>query len=159
MTRVLILTLLILGLSASAVGAQNAPPGNSGVDQYLEAVPSTSGSTPTGGAKSGGSASGSVLTPTQKKALVAQGSDGEAVARLAQKYGTKGTGRKHKTRTALAADPPTSQSSNPSAFGALSRAVLPGADAGGMGPALPALLVAIAVSGAGMAVVRRHRSN
>jgi hypothetical protein len=60
----------------------HAPPGNSGVDEYLEVVPDGGGNRPAGGLKGGGSGHG--LSQKQRSALRSYGRDGRAVSRLAQ---------------------------------------------------------------------------
>src|SRR5207245_928625 len=66
----------------------NAPPGNSGVGEYLETVPGAGGNTPIG--KHGGGRSnatlgrGGALSPAAQRALDALGPDGKAAAGVAQ---------------------------------------------------------------------------
>src|SRR5207248_7775644 len=80
--RPLLLTILALG-AASPAAAQTtkvAPPGNSGVDEYLETVPTA------GGGKASGSAGGGhhQLPASVRRALSAQGADGRAALTSAE---------------------------------------------------------------------------
>jgi hypothetical protein len=167
MTRAFVLALLIFAFGASAAQAQNAPPGNSGVDEYLEAVPAATGSKAANKTDPKGSG-GAVLTQSQQKALDAQGADGAAAAALAQRLGTERTGQRHETKkhrsgtSAAAATTTTStpapKASGDSVFSSLSKTVLPvDSSSGGLGPALPIILIAIAAAGAGALVVRHRR--
>jgi hypothetical protein len=162
MFRVLIIALFALALFVPPAQAQNAPPGNSGIDEYVEAVPSASGPKPT--SKSRGD-QGSVLTDAQREALERQGIDGTAAAKLAQRFGIPGAGRAR--TTGPKADRSAGSESHTKVSGStagasvassLSKVVLP--DAGsGLGPALPIIIVAIAAAGVAAAIVRRYRSN
>ncbi len=162
MPRALILALFLFALAAPAADAQNAPPGNSGVDEYLEAVPAATGNRPVNQANVKGG--GTVLTAKQQRALDAEGVDGKAAARVAERFGAAGTGSKHKraANTAPAITPPSggSTSSNgDSIVASLSKTVLPAGGNGGLGPALPIILVTIAAAGAGAAVARHRRTS
>ena len=102
MRRVAIALALLLALPASAEASKTiAPPGNSGVGQYVETVPTAGGGRPTstvhpgggavghpggpGGTSSGGGAGGgSAITPSTQHALAAQGPAGVAAAALAE---------------------------------------------------------------------------
>jgi hypothetical protein len=70
-------------MAPQAAGAQtsNAPPGNSGVDQYFESVPGAGGNRPS--ATQGGPA-GRPLSPAAKRRLERLGADGRAAAAAAQ---------------------------------------------------------------------------
>jgi hypothetical protein len=172
MIRVFALALLIFVLGASTAQAQNAPPGNSGVDEYLEAVPATTGSKATNTTDPKGSG-GQVLTRGQQQALAAQGPDGVAAAQLAQRLGIERTGQRHETaaksKTKTASKPTskapstakttTKDPGGASVFSSLSKTIIPADSSGGLGQALPIILVAIAAAGAGAAVVRHRRTS
>src|ERR1700683_1937273 len=91
--RSAVLGLLVsLVLPASALAAKPthtiAPPGNSGVSQYQEDVPTAKGNRPTntivpGGTHGGGSSGGTISTSTLR-ALDKQGAAGRQAAALAQ---------------------------------------------------------------------------
>lgn len=145
---------LALPTGALAKSTTYAPPGNSGVDQYLETVPTgggghaTSGPASTGGGGGGGggsnpsggaSATSSALSAGTAKRLAAQGAAGRAVKRLVK-------------QTA----PPRSPAANPNGAqgrGAVSAALHPlvsHSGDGGVGILLPlflgaTLLVTVAV--------------
>src|SRR3954451_23629522 len=74
-----------LGTPVAAVHAQGtiAPPGASGVDEYLETVPTDAGNQPLNGRKP----SGHALTRKQVAALARLGPDGKAAAVLADSTG------------------------------------------------------------------------
>jgi hypothetical protein len=76
-----LLLMLLLPSAALAAPHTNAPPGNSGVDEYLEAIPNPTGSQPARHlSQQGGSASTLPHAVAQK--LNALGADGRAVAGL-----------------------------------------------------------------------------
>src|SRR5437660_12760417 len=82
-----------LAAPATALAANCAPPGVSGVDQYLETIPGSSCNAPfpaTGGGGAGGAAGGSRLDPVTARGLQARGSAGVAVQRLVAEAGTAG---------------------------------------------------------------------
>jgi hypothetical protein len=163
MARVIALALLCFALLAAAAQAQttNAPPGNSGVDEYLESVPGSTGNTPS---RDGGSNSspGATLSAAARKSLAAQGPDGKAAAALAEKYGVSRAQRVKPARPSSTSGSkrPTTSSDAPkgrSVASSLSSAVLPSGSAGGLGPALPIILASTAVLGAGVVLIRRAR--
>lgn len=81
----MLLTVLIVGLGfAVPAGAQqvNAPPGNAGVDEYLETVPEAGGNRPA--TRDSG---GSRLSAGTRQRLAREGSDGRAAADLAARSG------------------------------------------------------------------------
>jgi hypothetical protein len=85
--------------AASAMAQQTLPPGNSGIDQYTENVPSAGGDKPTAGpgAGGGGGAAGgqtTVLSPGTKSKLDKLGANGKAAARAAEATGpSRGSGQ------------------------------------------------------------------
>src|SRR3954454_15342395 len=66
--------------AASAKVKTHAPPGNSGVDEYLEVVPDGGGNRPVPKVKGG---TGNGLSGKTRKKLQSYGRDGQSVARLA----------------------------------------------------------------------------
>ena len=83
LTRILPIALLCLGVPATAAARLRtvAPPGDSGISQYAEVVPTAAGATPPrggGGGAVGGK--GSALTASQRGHLNALGPDGRALA-------------------------------------------------------------------------------
>lgn len=89
----LAVTVSLAGLPASALGqTTNAPPGLSGVDEYLETVPSAGGAQTPGGGKPGGGSltdpevavqADRVIGAAAVRRLKRQGVDGERAAALA----------------------------------------------------------------------------
>jgi hypothetical protein len=148
----LLVATLLLGAPASA-GASRviAPPGNSGVGQYVEVVPTAGGGTPLGSHHPG---QGAALPASTVKRLNGLGPDGKALAAFAQQTGTP---RIRGHRTAL----PGSKASSPAGPQVLPpasplRASAPAA-VGGLGAGLPIALGAIALAAAAVAVGRRMR--
>lgn len=85
MPRRLTLLLLCAGalLSAAPAAAQQstAPPGNAGIDEYVETVPGASGNrTP----RERGRRGGGILPAEARRALEREGADGERLAQLIQ---------------------------------------------------------------------------
>ena len=114
MKLILLTLLLAIGITAPAAARLRviAPPGNSGVGQYVETVPTAGGGRPTntvhpvgggshgsggggsvggstggggtgGGGSAGGSATGGTIAPTTQRALAAHGAAGAAAAAFA----------------------------------------------------------------------------
>lgn len=163
------LTLAIAAIAVAAPSAQaasdhTAPPGNSGVDQYFEAVPSAGGPTRPGGTPSAGKA----LPKRVQQSLAAQGSDGEAVLRLVQSTappgapkaaGEKGSSSS-KSTTGSGSSPSTATGNDAAPSGSVlastAKAVQLGGERGGMGALLPILLVITAVAASAYVVMRRR---
>ena len=139
---------LVLSPAALAQSPQtNAPPGNSAIDEYLETIPSASGSVRPRGPGGGAGA----LTPALRRRLDRLGPDGRTLARLVAST-TSEAPRAVPARREVAAA--TSASRSPA--GALIAAATGQDDGGGLGPVLPVILIASLV-GAGTAVVVRAR--
>jgi hypothetical protein len=149
--RALLAIALALSLPASAAQAQssNAPPGNSGIDQYLESVPSSSGNRPATGAGSGNSGA---LPPRTSRKLRQLGEDGVAVERLSATTRAKAKRRK------LVAEGTGAAGRAP--LPSVGRAISGSADGGdGMGAALPVILVLTLVGGIAALVLRRRQTS
>lgn len=142
-----------------------APPGNSGVSQYVEVVPGAGGSTPVGSHP----AHGPVLTPAQRERLEAAGRSGKALASFVQQTGVangKGSSASSASRAhgqgrhGKAGGGAGSGSSSGGSGGSLAPAVPASSTkaATGLGWGLPAALGAIALAAAGIAVLRRRAS-
>ena len=141
-------------LAAPAIAQDEvfAPPGNSGVEEYLEVVPGAGGETPARGGKTG-SGSGSrstvsqaqALGSTNAKKLDAMGADGKAAATAAaagsptdlktarQRAKSKPLGDAAPGKTSIAA-----QTGGGDRVKSVARAL--GGDGGGMGLLFPILL-------------------
>jgi hypothetical protein len=143
----------------SGAGAQetNAPPGNSAIDEYLETVPSASGNRPAaGGGGSRATDNRGRLPAVVAGALRDRGADGRAVADLVRS--SRGS-RRGDARDEIAGAKPTGPVSEPrgdSRLSSVARAV-GGGDAGGMGVALPAILLGALAAFGAVAVVRLTR--
>lgn len=166
-----LLAAVAVAWSAPAASAQNAPPGNSAVDQYLEAVPTATGSR----GVAGSSPKRSVLPAATRKALEgAGGSEGNALADLVDKTapGTAVETRDRRpaprqaptgaaaasrqgtqTRASASSLPPRTPPSG--VEGSSGDAVKEALATGGMGWVLPAFLGGSALAAVGFALRRR----
>ena len=146
---------LLVAPPASAQSDQIAPPGNAGVDEYLETIPDPRGNRPSGAARRGGGRRGAVVDSRTRSRLRAMGEDGEAAAALADS-------------TAPAANrPPVPRGGVPAAdlsragegtgpLGSVTSRAL-GSDASGMGALLPALLAVTFAGAMAVLLLRRRR--
>lgn len=164
-----------LGLlvAPGAAGATKviAPPGNSGVSQYVEVVPGAGGSVPVGSAGK----HGPVLSPAARRRLEASGPSGKALVAFAQQtgvpaeHGKAGAGSGSGPGSSGSSHSPgSSHSASSSSKGAAKGAAqLPaavpasairsgGPAGGGLGWGLYAALGAIVLAGAGFFLVRRR---
>ena len=155
-----------LALSAAAPAAAQtvAPPGNSGVDQYMEVVPSAKGPA------APGTQQGALSSTTQRK-LQSQGADGR---RLAQIVSTTAPVRPATTKTPradrkaaapkagapavkhAAADRPAPLPRGDSPLASVAKAIGDGSGSGGMGAVLPLLLIVSTTVLAAVALWRRR---
>jgi hypothetical protein len=156
-----VMLLPLVGALSPAALAQdtNAPPGNSGVDQYLETVPEAGGNRPAGERK------GETRLPARtREQLKAAGADGEAIANL---VGSTGPSRSERSERESKGGDQTGggTSSSPSvadsprarnAPGSIAAPTLGGSGTGGMGLLLPVLL-ALSALGAVLLGLRRRR--
>jgi hypothetical protein len=174
MRRIAIALVLALGVPASAQARVHtiAPPGNSGVGQYLETVPTAGGAQPTNtvhpvvggvggsggppGSSTGGTGgtagSAGTISPSTRRALTRHGPTGAAAAALAQATAPTSASRGDHGATSGA-----SGGSSP-ASSVLK--TLTGSNSGsGLGPVLPSLLIVSLFGAAVMALVRRRRTS
>ncbi|HWF74391.1 MAG TPA: hypothetical protein VG186_13670 [Solirubrobacteraceae bacterium] len=162
MRRAVIALLVSLVLPTSAVAAKGtiAPPGNSGVSQYQEDVPTAKGSQPSntiapGGGTNGPGSSSGALSPSTVRALDKQGSAGRKAAALAQATAP---------RIGRPAGPPAvktvggSQTSGSSPVSSVVKALTGSSSSGGLGPLLPIILIASLLGAVALALVRRRRT-
>jgi len=193
MKRVVVACIAALGLPAAVVvpgpafghgvgsGARThriAPPGNSGVNQYVENVPTAKGGRPTGtihsgggaasaGGGGGGSGSSGTIPSGTEHALQAHGSAGRAAAALASATAPGGLGSATAARgrsVGKASGGRTDASANVAGAGGASApaAVLDSltgtSGSGGLGILLPLILVGclLAASALGYLRWRRH---
>ena len=156
------------------------PPGNSGVSQYLETVPTAGGNQPTntvhpraGGVGAGGSGgpgstggnggSGAVvnIAPSTQRALAGKGPDGVAAAALAQATAPRGGSSNMSARGGAAASSAQVASTDAGASPTASvfKALTGSTGGGGVGPLLPIVLIGSVLAAAGLGLTRRRRPN
>jgi hypothetical protein len=146
-----LIALLVAALPAGTASAKTgkAPPGQSGVDEYVESLPSSDGSTGSDTGSGGGSRRG--LSPAAARRLAQQGPDGKAVAAL-----TAATGSAPRHRPAEpggAADRDVASGGDQGFISGIASA-LTGGSSGGMGIALPIILGVTLLGAAVIGVVR-----
>ncbi len=138
-----------------------APPGTSGVDQYVEVVPSAEGNVPV----NGGTGHGGALPKATRQQLEASGSEGRAAASFAQSTGATpatrhhgGGGRSaHSKGSAGGAGGNRGGGSPPPIGPAVQSAAQSGAGGGGgLGAGLPIALGAIALIAGAAFLIRRR---
>ena len=168
-TAILVL-LASLALPCSAAAQKtNAPPGNSGVDEYLEVVPGGGGNRPSQKLGSNRGSGRGVLGGQAERSLERQGREGRAAANLAEatgdssgKAGSRARGGRGGTGQNSSADSgsgaaKTDSSDDSGVLASIERVGNRIAD-GQMGTALPVVLLLLLVFGAVAALVRRRRS-
>jgi hypothetical protein len=171
-------TVIVSLAGTPAAGATKiAPPGNSGVSQYVENVPGAQGNVPTltihpHPAGAAGPANGAVAATT-RQALAGQGVDGAravALANAAAPPGVHGVNRRHRSGAgatsggqgpgggvgAAGGSTPVS-GSVASPTSAVLKAVT-GSATHGLGALLPGILVASAIGAGLLAALRRRRA-
>jgi hypothetical protein len=182
----LIVSALALGLSvpslASARGRVLAPPGNSGIGQYVEVVPTAGGGQPSntvhshgaaggvpggrnggtggsggaGGSGGTGGSGGGAVSPATAKALAAHGNDGKAAASLAA--ATAPAIAHHGAGSSTGSSGGSGSAASPSGSSPTSSVLkaLTGSSGGGLGPIIPVVLIASLLGAAGLALRRRR---
>jgi hypothetical protein len=136
------LALLAMPCVASAEKG-HAPPGNSGIDEYVESIPTAKGNRPTGKLRPGRT---SLLSAQARGKLRAAGADGRRVEALVRK-----TAPRRRARST------TSQGDSPGEFASLGEA-LSGSNQGGMGVALPIILALTLLVLGSVFLIRRLRT-
>ncbi|MBI5103921.1 MAG: hypothetical protein HZB46_02830 [Solirubrobacterales bacterium] len=150
MRRRPLVALAALLLLAPAAEAQqvNAPPGNSGITQYLEVVPNAGGNASTRGKRKDDA---TPLTRSEQRRLARRGTEGQALAAAIAKSadpapsagGTSSAKRNGKARPASAATTRAAATTQPaSSSSSVAAALTSSGDEGGMGSWLPILMVA-----------------
>jgi hypothetical protein len=162
MKRLVLGVAIALGVLAPAAHATIrtiAPPGNSGVQQYLESVPTASGNRPTnsvhvGGAGGGGrhGGGGGGITPSTQRRLTALGAAGAGVAAL-----TKATAPRISRRTPRRAAKRLAAGGGRAAKSPVAAVAdtLAGSTSG-LGTLLPVILLGTLLGSAAIVVVRRY---
>lgn len=141
-----------------------APPGNSGVEQYVEVVPSAEGNLPVNGS---GTGHGAALPKTTRQRLEASGAEGRAAASFARSTGAApsahhrkgGGGSAHSKGSAGGGGSGGGSGSggSPPPIGpAVQSAAQTGSGGGGLGAGLPIALGAIALIAAAAFLIRRR---
>jgi hypothetical protein len=160
-----LLVSLVLPASAMAAKVTIAPPGNSGVSQYQEDVPTAKGNQPSstiapgggggggGGTKGPGASSG--LSSSTLRALDNQGSAGRKAAALAE---ATAPGAGHPARPPANKITGGSQDSGSSPISSVVKALTGSSSSGGLGPLLPIILLASLFGAAALALLRRRRA-
>jgi hypothetical protein len=141
---------LLVVVPAARADRGITPPGNSGVSQYRETIPSSTGNRIGGG--TGGSTPGqsSALPPSTVRALGRSGADGRAAARaLGSTVPSRPSRRRHD------AAPPASGGGESPARTVL-KATAGGAGDGGLGLLLPIVLAGTLVGAAAFVLVGRR---
>ena len=150
MTRASLVAMAVLFLYGSPAHALThvAPPGNSGVSQYQEDVPSAAGAVPVTKLPSAGNA-GQALPHSVVTQLDRAGTSGRAAAQLANRTApaTVGVRGSHSGANAPAAS---------SVGGQISGAVI-GGSGGGLGLLLPLALVGFLIVAIAIVLVRHRR--
>jgi hypothetical protein len=157
------LALLLPSAALAQTPETNAPPGNSGIDEYLETVPNPTGDAPAPPADGGG---GVPLPSRAREELEDLGADGKAVAALAEQTGgprrevagerARGD-RARGDRAHGVPVVPGSETRGDSPVGAaLSAAFGPDDGGGGLGILLPVILVVTLLGVIALAVLRRR---
>jgi hypothetical protein len=160
----------LLFLPADALAVRCAPPGTSGVDQYIESIPGSScnqtssgPSGPTGGGGNGGSAA---LPPGTGGQLSAQGPAGRAVANLVASSGTASSGSQVRSgaggqgAASGSAGGQSASANGRNPVSALLHPIVAGSRSGGSGVLLPvflAVVLALALALTALTIVRRRR--
>jgi hypothetical protein len=154
-------TTVVLALCAAAPAAADtvAPPGNSGVDQYMEVVPSAKGP------KAPGTEQRALSSTVQHK-LQSHGAEGRRLAQIvrttapAQAATPKRSQPKRKAGDPAvkhsAAQRPAPVPRGASPLSSVAKAIGDGSGSGGMGPILPLLLVVSTTVLAALALWRRR---
>ena len=142
---------LLLASPAAAQSGQIAPPGNSGVDEYLETVPTPEGNRPSRGddGDGGGTARGPALSREARRRLEDSGPDGKRAAALAEATAPRPARSGRSAELEKAGE-------GKGAVGAVVDRVV-GADDDGMGAWLPILLGVTLAGAVAIAVIRRRR--
>ncbi|MDX6651905.1 MAG: hypothetical protein QOJ38_686 [Solirubrobacterales bacterium] len=150
--------LLVAALSLPSLAlakGSTAPPGNSGVTEYQETIPSVGGGKPT----NQGGGGGGHLSKRAQRALAAQGAAGAGAARLAAATAPEASGGQSSVGASASGSggsgEPSGGGSGTGALNALGGAAS-GAGPGGMGIVLPIILASVATLGAAVALRRRR---
>jgi hypothetical protein len=156
---VLALTALVLAVPAVArAGDSNAPPGNSGIDEYLESVPDAGGNRPTPqpdrkrnepAPEKRAPAAGATVGEAAPKPAVETATPRAAEPRAARRRAAR---RRARARKRAPREPQTEVA--PAAV----RRAATGSGDDGMGPALPIILLGSLAAAIGFVLLKRRRA-
>jgi len=184
-----LIAVIALPASAAAKGHSQtiAPPGISGVSQYVETVPTAHGGQPVSSVHNGGGGSGhshggggsgtsgggsggaGAISPSTQHALDSQGADGRAAAAFIQAtaptgvqsttQGQSGTGNSASNGGAsTGSNAAASQDNGPSPANAVFHALTGSSSSGGLGSILPIILIVSVLGLSTLAILRRKRT-
>lgn len=159
-----LLAALVLPSAAFAGPSTNAPPGNSGVEQYFEVIPDATGNRPAQGVtRSGSDSSGGPLPQSVAKKLNALGADGRAVAGLVATTAPKRAGvlgRENSTGTTTTSNSGDGGAIPSGGAPAVGKAAVDtvNGSGGGLGLVLPIAIGAILLAGVAARLFRRSRT-
>jgi hypothetical protein len=171
---IVLVSVALVCVSAPAALAQGgqvvAPPGNSGVEEYLEIVPGTGGDRAAGGhgqanslpSDAGQAAPHAVLGKEAVRALRRLGADGRAAARLAMANAPPMTsgdkaGKQAEKRSGTGGSKPTAADGGGGRAEAVAGALA--GNGGGMGLAFPLVLLGAMAAALGLLAIRRIARN
>lgn len=141
--------------------SSTAPPGNAGIDEYVETVPAAGGNRSTrdrdaGGGAPGASAGGggldSSLSVEARRELEAQGADGKALVQAIEATGPGGHARPDATGPVA----PALRDSSSSPLSAVVGAATGGGSSSALGPLLPIILALTVALMLAAALTRRR---
>jgi hypothetical protein len=164
---------LVAALAAAPAQAKNcgthtvAPPGNSGVNQYVEHVPTACGDKPSnkvqggvggggGAGGAGGSGSGGGISASTARQLAKLGAAGQAAAAFAKATSPGHAGKNGRGSASVSSASTGDSGSSP--ISSLVRALTGSSSGGGLGTFLPILLIASVIGLGGIALLRRRRA-
>jgi hypothetical protein len=147
-----------LPASASAKLRPYIPPGNSGANEYVESVPTAGGDKSTGNVIASGDTA-SALAPSTRAALRRAGADGRRAAAFANATAPpRGRQGVHIVAATGGGTPGAGAGSSQTPAGGILRSLFGLQGQGGLGGALPAILIASMLALAAGRVLRRRAS-
>lgn len=146
--RVFVLAgVLALACAPPAAGDTIAPPGNSGVDQYLEVVPTAKGNGKPSGTRK-------ALPPKVRRELANRGETGRQLQRVVETTAPAPVRSRPERDDKPASSSPPVRGDSP--LSSATKVLTDGSGGGGMGLALPALLIVSTAVLAAVALRRRR---
>jgi hypothetical protein len=149
-----------------------APPGNSGVGQYVETVPTADGGQPTStvhpggvggsggrggtGGRAGSTGGGGAVATSTQRALAKQGPAGDATAALAQATAPRSARSAAHSGDAREKASPISVGGGSAPSASVFKALTGSTSGGGLGPLLPIVLIGSVLVAAVLTLMRRR---